>query len=606
MLASYFQKNTASTTGSRQLPSNTIANPRGDLKVITTQSGVSYDGPPIPSLFSSLPKVVELVPEVTKDTVQPNLATTLVNENCSTVILKKLPEKLGDPGKFSFHLSLPELNPTRMILKLADRSMTRPAGIAKDVFVKVGKFHFLTDFVFVDYVVDPRIPLILKRPFLRTGRALIDVSGEKLTLQVDDEAITFKVGQTSKYSYNDVESINRINVIDISCEEYVQEVLGFTDNSKSGNPTPISDPIIALSSPSLTPFEGGDFILKEIKACLTSKSIPPRIDDIVFNLKGDIHLLEKDCVCLIGTVEDKILVPKPPKNCARCTRCGYLVYGPNCQGCALLRLELEENLVTYSPDFQNISEPSDASTNVVNAPREPNVAKQDNGSFIDKIIFRAPDSPDQFHCFHCKDVLRAGETSESSFTVDPTPTYVDESPNVFNPPPQPSMYPCEFCGNDGYYGHYCTPQAPLIYPEQCYNQDFNFQQNFLDVPQQYPCCDDCGVTHDAYQCQPMTEVYYYGKQLEEEQAAKAKNWKLLVCYDDDDDEESSKSLKDNIIFELPPCVAFTPNEPVDSLIMGDEHINTISATESDEFIKSCCNTLNFQATLAEGSIGVTS
>nr|GEW54312.1 hypothetical protein [Tanacetum cinerariifolium] len=111
-----------------------------------------------------------------------------------------------------------------------------------------------------------------------------------------------------------------------------------------------------------------------------------------------------------GTVEDKILVPKPPKNYARCTRCGYLVDGPNCHGCALLRQELEENLVAHFPDFQNTSEPSNASTNIVNAPREPNVTKQDNGSFVDKIIFRAPDSPDQFHCFHCKDVLRAGET----------------------------------------------------------------------------------------------------------------------------------------------------------------------------------------------------
>nr|GEV82113.1 reverse transcriptase domain-containing protein [Tanacetum cinerariifolium] len=197
---------------------NTIANPRGDLKAITTQSGVSYDGPPIPPLFSSLPKVVELVPE------------------------------------------------------LADRSMTRPAGIAKDVFVKVGKFHFLTDFVFVDYVVDPRVPLILRRPFLRTERALIDVSGEKLTLQVDDEAITFKVGQTSKYSYNDVESINLINVFDIACEEYVQEVLGFSDNSKSGNPTPISDPIIALSSPSLTLFEGEKLLNDDS----SSSPLPPK------------------------------------------------------------------------------------------------------------------------------------------------------------------------------------------------------------------------------------------------------------------------------------------------------------------------------------------
>nr|GEU57949.1 hypothetical protein [Tanacetum cinerariifolium] len=111
-----------------------------------------------------------------------------------------------------------------MILELADRSTTRPAGIAKDVFVKVGKFHFPTDFVVVDYVFDPRVPLILERPFLRTGRALIDVYSEELTLRVDDEAIAFKVGQTAKYSYNDVESINQIDVIDVACEEYVQEI----------------------------------------------------------------------------------------------------------------------------------------------------------------------------------------------------------------------------------------------------------------------------------------------------------------------------------------------------------------------------------------------
>ncbi|GKF75919.1 reverse transcriptase domain-containing protein, partial [Tanacetum coccineum] len=81
-------------------------------------------------------------------------------------------------------LSLPELTPTRMILELADRSTTSPSGIAEDVFVKVGKFHFLADFV----VVDPRVPLILGRPFLRTVHALIDVYGEELTLRVDDEA----------------------------------------------------------------------------------------------------------------------------------------------------------------------------------------------------------------------------------------------------------------------------------------------------------------------------------------------------------------------------------------------------------------------------------
>ncbi|GKG18080.1 reverse transcriptase domain-containing protein, partial [Tanacetum coccineum] len=79
-------------------------------------------------------------------------------------------------------LSLPELTSTRMTLKLADRSVAHPKGVAEDVSVKVGKFYFSADFVIVDYDVDPHVPLILGRPFLRTTRALIDVYGEELTL----------------------------------------------------------------------------------------------------------------------------------------------------------------------------------------------------------------------------------------------------------------------------------------------------------------------------------------------------------------------------------------------------------------------------------------
>nr|GFB68310.1 hypothetical protein [Tanacetum cinerariifolium] len=175
--------------------------------------------------------------------------------------------------------------------------------------------------------------------------------------------------------------------------------------------------------------------------------------------------------------------------------------------------------------------------------------------------------------------------TESPFTLDSTPTYVDESPNIFNPPSQTPVYPCEFYGNDAYFGHYCTPQAPFIYPEPCYNQDFNFQQNFQNVPQQYPCCDDCGVTLN------LTNKNREEKRIEEEQAAKAQTWKLPVSYDDDNDEEGYNSLNDNIISELPPYSAVTPTEPVDSLNIGDEHLYTISATESDEFIKSCVENL---------------
>ncbi|GKA32842.1 reverse transcriptase domain-containing protein [Tanacetum coccineum] len=329
MFGQFMKMNTASTLGSGSLPSNTVANPRGDLKAIITRSGISYNGPPIPPPSSSLPNVVEREPEVTKDTVLPsteniqppvvqtqiqidepivapklkptipypsrankqklrekddNLAskfveifrelhfelsfadallhmpkfasmfkilhnnkeklfelatTTSVNENCSAVILKKLPEKLGDPGKFLIpcdfseideclaladlgasinlmplsiwkKLSLPELTPTQMILELADRSTTQSAGIAEDVFVKV------------------------------------------------------EIGQTSRYSYNDDVSINRIDVINVACEEYAQEVLGFSDSSTSGNPTLSLDLILSTSSLSLTPFdEEGDLLLLE-------------------------------------------------------------------------------------------------------------------------------------------------------------------------------------------------------------------------------------------------------------------------------------------------------------------------------------------------------
>ncbi|GJW74924.1 reverse transcriptase domain-containing protein [Tanacetum coccineum] len=162
-------------------------------------------------------------------------------------------------------LSLPELTPTQMIFELAEQSTTSPSGIAEDVFVKVGKM----------------------------SRALIDVYGEELTLRVDDEAITFKVGQTSRYSYNDDVSINQIDVIDVACEEYAQEVLRFLDSSTSGNPTPSLDPILSTSSPSLTPFKEGDFILEEIEACLTNDSIPLGIDDDNFDPEGDLLLLEK-------------------------------------------------------------------------------------------------------------------------------------------------------------------------------------------------------------------------------------------------------------------------------------------------------------------------
>nr|GEW68978.1 reverse transcriptase domain-containing protein [Tanacetum cinerariifolium] len=273
----------ASTLSSGTLSNNTIANPRSDLKEITTRSGVSYDGPQIPPPPSFLPKPVAELVTSPVSALRPNqrpsisypsrlqdqklrdkandqrekifqifkdlnfnisfadafilmpkfgpsikclltnndklckLARTPLNEHRSAVLLKKLPENLGDPDKFLIpcdflrkdkclaladlgasinlmplsmwnKLYLLDLTPTCMTLELADRSISRLVGVAEDVYVKVGTFHFSADFVVVDFDADPRVPLILGISFLKIERALIDVFEGELTLRVDDLA----------------------------------------------------------------------------------------------------------------------------------------------------------------------------------------------------------------------------------------------------------------------------------------------------------------------------------------------------------------------------------------------------------------------------------
>ncbi|GJT94971.1 reverse transcriptase domain-containing protein [Tanacetum coccineum] len=231
------------------------------------------------------------------------MARTPLNENCSAVILNKLPKQLGDPGRFLIpcefsrintcnaladlgasinlmpysvwkNLSLPELTPTCMTLELADRSISEP----------------------IDFEPDPRVPLILGRSFLKTSRALIDVYEGEITLRVGKEAITFNLDQTSRYTanYNHM-TANRIDVIDMDCEEYSQEVLGFSNVISSGNPTPYYDPIISTSSPTLTPFGDSDFLLfKEADSFLAVEDDPtlPEVDPTYYDPKGDILLLE--------------------------------------------------------------------------------------------------------------------------------------------------------------------------------------------------------------------------------------------------------------------------------------------------------------------------
>ncbi|GJW58148.1 reverse transcriptase domain-containing protein [Tanacetum coccineum] len=192
-------------------------------------------------------------------------------------------------------LSLPELTPTCMTLKLTNRSIIQPIGIAEDVYIKVGKFKLLADFVVVDFNADPQVPLILRRSFLKTEHALIDVYEGKLTLRVGKKAVTFNLDQTSRYSsnYDDI-TANRIDVIGMACDEYSQEVLSFSDVIASGNLTPYYDPVVSTSSSTLTPFKDSDFLLEEVDAFLALEDDPtsPEVDDSYYDPEGDILLLE--------------------------------------------------------------------------------------------------------------------------------------------------------------------------------------------------------------------------------------------------------------------------------------------------------------------------
>ncbi|GJR06607.1 hypothetical protein Tco_0529591 [Tanacetum coccineum] len=146
-------------------------------------------------------------------------------------------------------------------------------------------------------MTDPRVsPNSRRRSFLKkTGRALIDVYEGELTLRVGKEAVTFNLDQTSRYSSNyDDMTANRIDVIEMACEEYSQEVLGFSDVIASGNPTPYYDPIVSTSSPTLTPFGDIDFLLEEVDAFLAIEDdlTSPKVDDSYYDPEGDILLLE--------------------------------------------------------------------------------------------------------------------------------------------------------------------------------------------------------------------------------------------------------------------------------------------------------------------------
>nr|GEW29625.1 reverse transcriptase domain-containing protein [Tanacetum cinerariifolium] len=190
------------------------------------------------------------------------------------------------------HLNyLSGLTPTRMTLKLATRSYAYPAGIAEDVFVQVEKFTLPADFVVIDYDVDPHVPLILWRPFLRTAHALVDVHGEELILRDDDEQFIFHADSTLKHPHkHGNESINMINFIDITCDDRFPKVLKFKklNHPSIGSTTPLSD-----SSPSLTPFETSDSLLEEFADELVLLDpFPPGKEDNNFDFEADLREIE--------------------------------------------------------------------------------------------------------------------------------------------------------------------------------------------------------------------------------------------------------------------------------------------------------------------------
>ncbi|GJR38887.1 reverse transcriptase domain-containing protein [Tanacetum coccineum] len=451
MLGNFIKMNTASSSGTGSLPSNTVANPRGELKAITTRSGLVLDEPSVPmpppfinpeederveetftdpehgeftikvppplvqkakqrnfvihqrdprhpnipypsrmnqekqkekddvqihkfwQMFKqlhiniSLADALILIPKyqkMFKSLLSNNeklieLANTPVSENCSAVILKKLPENLGDPGKFLIpcdfnelkckaladlgasinlmplsvwkELGLAELISTQMTLELANRDIYTPKGIARDVFVSVGKFTFPANVVIVDYESDPRVLLILGRPFLRTARTLIDVHGEEMILRDGNERLILNMrNDTSSYSNEPhQESINMIDIYNVSHEEIREDLFATNHpsgnptssltshtnltspeviNQLSGNPTPISEPktkssssptLISLeesdttsSSPSLHISETRDYFLEEFTDELAHITFPPGNDDLPFDVESDLRELE--------------------------------------------------------------------------------------------------------------------------------------------------------------------------------------------------------------------------------------------------------------------------------------------------------------------------
>nr|GEV55833.1 reverse transcriptase domain-containing protein [Tanacetum cinerariifolium] len=292
---------------------HTIPNPKGEAKAITTISGVSYKGSLIP------PPGVEQEPtEATKDTKLPStedIQPLPVQEKDEEpiekpfVVIPKAKANLPYPSRLvneklrekddilaakfmeifrDLHFELSFADALAHMPKFAPmfkKTISKPIGVAENVFVKVGKFYFSADFVVLDFIADPRVPLILGRPFLSTAHALIDVYEGKIILRHDKQSLTLKCGDTPSISYNNFQSLNKVDLIDTTCEEYSQEVLGFSNVVANDNSTLNFEPIVSNYSPTLTPFNE--------EALLNSDLEPsPNQKDYFLEAHNDLKLIE--------------------------------------------------------------------------------------------------------------------------------------------------------------------------------------------------------------------------------------------------------------------------------------------------------------------------
>nr|GEY32545.1 reverse transcriptase domain-containing protein [Tanacetum cinerariifolium] len=313
MMSKFMSSNTASSSGSGTLPGNTITNLKEDLKGITTQSGVSYQGPTIPVLS----KVMKQGTKVTKDHVQtPSSQSTAPVQ--PPVAQSETP--VSEPVVSPVSAPMPNLKPSIPYPSRRDNERHREQAneqiekfyeIFKDMSFKISFTDALilmpkfastlkalignkkklsemartpmnehSDFVVVDFEPDPKVPLILGRCFLKTSRALIDVHKGELTPRIRNEAITYNLDQTSRYSANyDQTTTNKIDVTDEACEDL----------------TPSDDPIVSTTSPTLTPFGDSDFLLfEEADVFLGLEDDPdsPKFNPFFYDPEGDILMLE--------------------------------------------------------------------------------------------------------------------------------------------------------------------------------------------------------------------------------------------------------------------------------------------------------------------------